>query len=118
MCEEGDGGRCRTNGVTYEITCKSCNDVYVGETSRNAYTRGKWHMQSVTGKSGENDPTLKHHILTRHVEDEVRPTFKMKDGGGSAPRSTKEVPVQNGVSLLTRSLVDERLKNMNYKMEQ
>ena len=58
---------------------------------RNAYTRGKWHMQSVTGKSGENDPTLKHHIVTRHAEDEVRPKFKMKVTGVYGGDATKRL---------------------------
>ena len=51
-------------------------------------------MQSVTGKSGENDPTLKHHIVTRHAEDEVQPRFKMKVTGvygGNAPKSKRLV---------------------------
>ena len=69
VCEEGEGegGRCRKN----EITCKGCSDVYCREILRNAYTCGKWHMQSVTGNSSEIDPTLKQHISTRHGKDEV-----------------------------------------------
>ena len=27
VCAEGDGGRCRVNGVICELTCKSCDDV-------------------------------------------------------------------------------------------
>ena len=74
--------------------------MYVGETSRNAYTRGKSHMQSVTGKSGENDPTLKHHILTRHAEDEVRPKFKMKVTGVYGGDATKRL-VSEAVKIRT-----------------
>ena len=33
--------KCRKEGVTYEIRCTECNDVYVGETADNAYHRGK-----------------------------------------------------------------------------
>ena len=27
VCAEGDGGRCRVNGVFYKITCKGCGDT-------------------------------------------------------------------------------------------
>ena len=83
MCAEGDGGRCRINGVTYELTCKSCSDVYVGETSRNAYTRGLAHIASVsaphnpqtTHRDGKPVPksTLKHHVDTVHATDSTPP---------------------------------------------
>ena len=51
QCEREDCPVCRTEGkgpcsresVTYEIKCAGCNSVYVGETSRSAYTRGKEH---------------------------------------------------------------------------
>ena len=63
VCAEGDGGRCRVNGVTYKITCKGCGYTYVGETSQNAYTRGLAHMRTVTGnlphpKAGERESDL------------------------------------------------------------
>ena len=49
QCEREDCLVCRTDGkgpcdrqsVTYEIKCTECNNIYVGETSRSAYTRGK-----------------------------------------------------------------------------
>ena len=76
MCVEGDGGRCRTNGVTYKITCKGCEESYIGETSQNAYTRGLQHMSSVNGNTDyttpgaggkpKSKPTLKHHVDEKH----------------------------------------------------
>ena len=47
VCVEGDGGRCRIDGVTYKVTCKGCGEVYIGQSSKNAYTRGKEHMLTV-----------------------------------------------------------------------
>ena len=48
--ERGKGGNCRRNNVNYEIECHLCPEgnrqVYIGETSRNLYTRGKEHMSS------------------------------------------------------------------------
>ena len=40
VCGDGEGGMCRRDGVTYEVRCKGCEGRYVGETSRNAFTRG------------------------------------------------------------------------------
>ena len=44
------GGNCRAEGVTYKIECVACGCVYVGETARNAHTRGLEHSSSVSRK--------------------------------------------------------------------
>jgi hypothetical protein len=50
---QGDGGNCRACGVTYEIECQLCppeqRSKYLGETSRNLYTRAKEHESSYHG---------------------------------------------------------------------
>ena len=44
----GEGGNCDGCGVNYEMECQMCPDgnrsVYIGETSRNLYTRSKEHL--------------------------------------------------------------------------
>ena len=45
LCKNNTNSKCRVNNVTYQITCEECDDVYVGETSRNLYTRMHEHMQ-------------------------------------------------------------------------
>ena len=102
VCVEGDGGRCRVNGVTYKVTCKSCDDVYIGETSRNAYTRGLQHTASITapynpardGNKPGPTSTLRHHVDMRHAKDSTPPTFKMEVtgvyGGDAAKRQISE----------------------------
>ena len=55
-------GSCATYCVTYEIKCKDCGDVYIGETSRNAYTQGKEHQRLLAGKQEES-------ALWRHCEE-------------------------------------------------
>ena len=65
-CTEGKGP-CDAHGVTYSITCTKCindNDkerVYIGETSRSAYARGKEHLTSLSRKE-EGSPLWKHSI--------------------------------------------------------
>ena len=50
VCTTGGKGPCNRESVTYEIKCTGCNNVYVGETSRSAYTRGKEHSKSLSNK--------------------------------------------------------------------
>ena len=47
VCRESGRGPCDWQSVTYEIKCAECGDIYIGETSRSAYTRGKEHMKSL-----------------------------------------------------------------------
>ena len=50
MCREDGKGPCDRQSVTYNIKCGECNDIYMGETSRSAYTRGKEHMKLLAKK--------------------------------------------------------------------
>ena len=69
--ERGKGGNCRRNNVNYEIECYLCPEenrpVYIGETSRNLYTRGREHMSGGhrTGKAGERESTF----VRKHMEE-------------------------------------------------
>ena len=63
----GDDGRCRVDGITYKLICKGCDEVYVGETSKNAYTRGLEHLYSVIAPvkdPSKPKPTLRAHVDT------------------------------------------------------
>ena len=44
----GEGGNCRGGGINYEIECQLCPEeekiVYIGESSRNLYTRSREHL--------------------------------------------------------------------------
>ena len=69
--ERGKGGNCRRNNVNYEIECHLCPEgnrpVYIGETSRNLYTRGREHMSGGrrTGTAEERESTF----VRRHMEE-------------------------------------------------
>ena len=52
-------GLCNRESVTCKIKCIGCNNVYVGETSRNVYTRGKEHSKSL-GNKEERSAFWKH----------------------------------------------------------
>ena len=58
VCISGGKGDCRASGVTYEISCVQCKTIdqpvrykYIGETARNAYSRGKEHLAGLRNKS-------------------------------------------------------------------
>ena len=57
-------------GVVYHITCKDCNNTYVGETGRNVGTRFKEH----TSRKGTNSAIKEHLEAQGHTctLDEVK----------------------------------------------
>ena len=69
--ERGEGGQCHRNNVNYEIECKLCQDtvptVYIGETSRNLYTRGGEHLGD--REKEEKDSFMKRHMREKHERE-------------------------------------------------
>ena len=107
--KEGDGGRCRVNSVTYEITCNECNEKYIGETARNAFTRGLEHQANITATLDPEraKPTLRHHVDSKHTDDANPPSFKMKVtgvyGGDALKRQVSEaVMIRSSSSQMNR----------------
>ena len=67
ICTTTKKGNCNTEGITYKIECEepNCNKVYKGETSNNAYTRGKQHQEVLGVKNAVNSP-LWGHCVAEH----------------------------------------------------
>ena len=63
-CAELERGRgpCDSFGVTYEIKCQTYEEKYVGETARNAFARGKEHLDGM-------DRDVSQSVLRRHAND-------------------------------------------------
>ena len=61
-CSTGGRGPCDSFGVTYEIKCQTCEQKYVGETARSAFTRGKEHLDGM-------DRDVSQSVLRRHAND-------------------------------------------------
>ena len=64
----GKGGKCLRCNVNYEIECRLCcnkekkdKEVYVGETSRNVYTRALEHIKNTDADSFMNKHMREHH---------------------------------------------------------
>ena len=61
----GGTGSCETLNVTYEVICKSCGKKYIGETARNAYSRGREHVKNYNSSDGEGS-VLRTHCNESH----------------------------------------------------
>ena len=66
--------------VNYEIVCtrEGCEYVYIGETGRNAYCRGREHLKGMERECSES--VLVEHIRDHHGSDMSEPPchkFKM-----------------------------------------
>ena len=65
----------RNECVTYKIECSNCDSVYIGESARNAYTRGAEHTTALHNK--DKDSVLYRHMQDKHTDDVNTPNFKM-----------------------------------------
>ena len=106
-CGEPGGGRlCHKNNVTYQYTCKVCNAVYTGETSRNLYTRALEHETKHQKK--KPDSFINNHQTESHEGSD--PEFSVKVVGSYKDPLSRQVA--EGV-LITNT----RTKILNSKSE-
>ena len=71
--ERGKGGSCRKGNIQYEMECRLCKEetdrqtdadrtVYIGETSRNLFTRGQEHLYKYETADSES-------FMAKHQEE-------------------------------------------------
>ena len=74
-CEEsrGKGGKCHKNNVNYQINCQKCDKVYIGETSKNLYTRTLQH----TRNNKEDEAFMSKHYREEHIGEEKKFSAKV-----------------------------------------
>ena len=69
-CKEGrgKGGNCRKGNIEYRMNCNQCPEAdpshYIGETSRNIFTRGKEHVDK--SKTKTEDSFIVKHQQQKH----------------------------------------------------
>ena len=87
----GDGGSCRACGINYQIECQMCpadnRSLYLGETSRNLFTRSKEHNDRYRTRNN-NSFMLKHQ---RKEHQGVAGNFTAKVTGRSRDCLTRQV---------------------------
>ena len=70
----GKGGPCLKSNVEYELRCNQCPStdqpadqcVYIGESSRNLYSRGKEHIEKYRSKKRSTDSFINKHQVEKH----------------------------------------------------
>lgn len=77
VCKQAGKGPCNAHGVTYKIECQGCEDKYIGETARNAYTRGVEHTEGLENQDERS--ALWKHCVEKHEKE--RQEFKMSVTG-------------------------------------
>ena len=75
---------CRKMNIGYELQCKLCKErgkekVYIGESSRNLFLRGKEH-EMLYRKENKNSVIWKH-VKSDHEEEKEKVKFEMKMTG-------------------------------------
>ena len=69
---------CLKKNVIYELTCKQCGDIYIGETQRLLHTRLKEHLKSIT--MGDSKSAMSSHYTSKHSFCDAIPfSFKILD---------------------------------------
>ena len=104
---KGDGGNCHSSGVNYSVECQLCPDggksLYLGETSRNLYSRGLEHEEKY--RNGSAKSFMRKHQVKEHQgvagEYTARVTASTRDCLTRQVREAVEirrcqVPVMNG----------------------
>jgi hypothetical protein len=87
----GEGGNCKGCGVNYQLECQLCPDgersVYIGESSRNLYTRSKEHLSRYgTGKT--TSFMVKHKNAAHRGEE---PVYRAKVTASTRDCLTRQV---------------------------
>ena len=99
VCRSGGKGKsiCNKENIKYTITCtENCGrkDVYRGETSYSAYTRGKEHLDNYYKRNA--DSPLHNHCENEHQENRVQ--FKM-DITGTFHRDSTLRQISEGLDI-------------------
>ena len=66
VCLSDGKGNCKKVNINYEVECvrEECRYVYIGETARNAFCRGKEHLRGLYKR--DNDSVLVEHVRDCH----------------------------------------------------
>ena len=111
-CDMRDcGEKCYQGNVNYDLVCKMCESegrekhVYMGESSRGCFSRGKQHREAYKSESGfmwEHD--VREHGGRKNVEFEMKLIARDKDPMRRIIRESVRIMNgrKNGVKLMNR----------------
>ena len=73
----GGRGRCNRENIVYQGHCLACRDIgkksiYIGESSRSGYVRGKQHIEAIREPVKHQTNAFARHIMDKHNGNETR----------------------------------------------
>ena len=92
VCSGSNPGACRDSGVTYQINClgknsdtpeTDCGAMYIGETGKNGFTRGKKHAEDYRRKA--EGSALWKHCASKHRGEDQNFEIKINDRSRNDP---------------------------------
>ena len=66
---------CRKDGIIYKITCDRCQAYYIGESARNANSRGREHLNDY--ETNKDCSIMQRHTQLHHQHDTHAPKYTM-----------------------------------------
>ena len=77
MHSMGSRGDCNVEGVVYRGTCKLCatngkSAIYIGESGRSMYTRGKEHLIVIKNPNNHKNNAFAKHSIEHHNSTETQ----------------------------------------------
>jgi hypothetical protein len=82
-CKSDGGGNCWRESITYTLNCEECGDeiaAYIGETGRNAYSRGCEHLDNLNAKDEEKSVLWLHSKYHHQEREDVEYTMRVTGG--------------------------------------
>ena len=76
----------KTSGLVYEIACRDCDAVYIGETGRSIRTRTLEHARAVRNMDIEGSALCKHVVDCDHFIDWDNPKVLKRENHGGKRR--------------------------------
>ena len=118
VCDSGGKGNCKRENVTYEIAClkEGCKYKYIGETSRNAKTRGKEHLTDLIKQ--EEQSVLDRHLKEIHnrLDNSNTNSFQMNVIGNYRSALDRQVAESIKIDLAQHPLINNRCEYRSNNM--
>ena len=109
ICTSNGKGNCKKESITYEIKCNKCNYIYIGETSRNGYTRGREHLLALKKKDKEST-LYKHLQIVHHNDKENTHRFTMNITGCHDTALTRQITEAVKINNAKHPLMNSKLE--------
>jgi hypothetical protein len=80
LCNEKKKKSDEESSGIYEVSCKHCDEKYVGKTGRRFETRDKEHSGAILSRQVEKSSVARHCITTGHKRGDMRVLKRISEG--------------------------------------